>query len=157
VAEKEFAAQNERVRDQAIPARDGSPTLRMTRAVHAPQHVLIVDDNRDCADSLQLVLASFGHDAQVAYDGVQAMQVLREGGVFDLVLLDLSMPGMNGFDLARRLRNATTPCPSIIAISGWADSPTKQKAREAGIDRYLVKPVDIEGLREMLDGAESEN
>jgi DNA-binding response OmpR family regulator len=64
---------------------------------------------------------------------------------------------MNGFDLARRLRNATTPCPSIIAISGWADSPTKQKAREAGIDRYLVKPVDIEGLREMLDGAESEN
>jgi CheY-like chemotaxis protein len=151
VAEKELAAQNERVRDRAIPGRDGSPALRATRAVGARQRVLIVDDNRDCADSLQLVLSSFGHDAQVAYDGFDAMQVLRDGGAFDVVLLDLSMPRMNGFDLARRLRNATMPCPAIIAISGWADSPTKQKAREAGIDGYLVKPVEIEQLRQMLD------
>ena len=66
------------------------------------------------------------------------------------MLLDLSMPGMDGFDLARQLRKATPSCPSIVAVSGWADLPTKQKAREAGIDGYLVKPVEIEDLRAML-------
>ena len=119
MAQKDFAAQNERVPDRAAPPR------------RERRHVLVVDDNRDCADSLQLVLSSLGHEVQVAYDGFQAMnEVLQESRAFDVVLLDLSMPGIDGFDLARRLRKAAPCCPSIVAVSGWADLPTKQKARK---------------------------
>jgi len=111
--------------------------------------VLIVDDNRDCADSLRVLLSTFGLEAHVAYEGNSAMKMF-EANSFGVVLLDLSMPGMDGFELARRLRESASSCPAIVAISGWADAKTKEQALKAGIDRYLVKPVEIEVLRELL-------
>jgi len=116
------------------------------------RHVLIVDDHRDCADSLQVLLSTFGFEAQVAYEGHTAMRMF-EATPFAVVFLDLSMPGMDGFELARRLRSASSSCPAIFAISGWADARTKEKAREAGVDCYLVKPVEIDELREVLEGS----
>ena len=140
MAEQEVGDQ-ERVRARASPAMAGGRKI-----------VLIVDDHRDCADSLQVLLSTFGYEVHVAYEGYAAMRML-EATPFSVVLLDLSMPGIDGFEVARCLRRSISPCPEIIAISGWADATTKKKAREAGIDCYLVKPVEIEELRERLEAS----
>jgi DNA-binding response OmpR family regulator len=71
---------------------------------------------------------------------------------YGAVLLDLTMPEMHGFELARRLRMSSSACPPIIAISGWADARTKGQARDAGIDSYIVKPADIDELQRLLAG-----
>jgi len=113
--------------------------------------VLVVDDNRDCADSLQVLLSSFGYEVHVAYEGDTAIRMFN-AIPFGIVLLDIAMPRMHGLELARRLRRSTSSCPPIIAISGWADAGTKEQAREAGIDRYVVKPVEIDELHQLLAG-----
>src|SRR5688572_20865283 len=98
-----------------------------------------------------LLLSTFGYEVHVAYEGYTAMKMFN-ATPFGIVLLDIAMPGMHGLELARRLRRSTSPCPSIIAISGRADARTKEQAREAGIDRYVVKPVEIDELQQLLAG-----
>jgi DNA-binding response OmpR family regulator len=75
---------------------------------------------------------------------------MLEANRFGVVLLDLAMPGMDGFELARRVRSSSGSSPAIFAVSGWTDARTKEKAREAGVDFYLVKPVEIEQLQQLL-------
>jgi DNA-binding response OmpR family regulator len=151
MAEKEFGDQNESDRDRASPVMAGSSTSYPSLAGRDRRLVLVVDDNRDCADSLQVLLSTFGYEVHVAYEGYTAMKMFN-ATPFGIVLLDIAMPGMHGLELARRLRRSTSPCPSIIAISGRADARTKEQAREAGIDRYVVKPVEIDELQQLLAG-----
>jgi DNA-binding response OmpR family regulator len=111
--------------------------------------ILIVDDNRDAADSLQLLLETMGYEAQVAYDGHAALR-LAETTDFSVVLLDLAMPKMDGFELAARMRTSLANCPPIIAVTGWADFRTQIRARAAGCVCRLVKPVEIDELQRCL-------
>jgi DNA-binding response OmpR family regulator len=111
--------------------------------------VLVVDDYQDGADSLALMLRAFGADARTAYDGESALLCAAEFQPA-LVLLDLTLPGVSGFDVARSLR-ATGPAPlRLIAVSGWSDDNTRTETLAAGFDEYVVKPIAIEKVQALL-------
>jgi DNA-binding response OmpR family regulator len=106
--------------------------------------LLVVDDNRDAADSLAMLLEMWGHQPRVAYDGPAALRE-AEAEPPDAVLLDLGMPGLDGYDLAQDLRPA-----ALIAVTGFADSAHRDRADAAGFDHFFVKPVDLDALRGLL-------
>jgi DNA-binding response OmpR family regulator len=101
----------------------------------------VADDNRDAADSLQRVLALSGHEVRVAYDGESAV---RAGEEFRprVAILDIGMPGMNGYEVARELRTRHGHQVTIVALTGWGQEADRRKATEAGFDHHLTKPVD---------------
>ena len=112
------------------------------------RRVLVVDDNRDAADSLSLLLQIQGHEVQTAYDGAEALKMATCFGA-DLVLLDIGLPSMNGFEVAKRLRSGGS-LARLVALSGYGQPEDVQRSREAGFDAHLVKPVDFERVTEVL-------
>jgi PAS domain S-box-containing protein len=116
----------------------------------APRRVLVVDDNRDAADSLEVMLRLAGNDVRIAYDGVEAVRVAHEFNP-SVVLLDLGMPRMNGYDAARAIRRACPgPGPALIAVTGWGLEEDRRRSKDAGFDHHLVKPVSAERLNALL-------
>jgi PAS domain S-box-containing protein len=114
------------------------------------KRVLVVDDNIDAATTLQLLLKSLGHETCVVYDGLQAIRMAVEFRP-DIVLLDIGMPGLDGYEVARRLRVLKRERPlRIVAITGWGQEADRTKSREAGFDVHLVKPVDPNTLTSVL-------
>ena len=116
----------------------------------ARRRVLVVDDNRDAAVSLGKVLGKLGgHDVRLAHDGEEALAVAAEFAP-EVVLLDIGLPGMDGYEVARRLRQTPEGAAAIVvALTGWGQQEDRQRSREAGCDHHLVKPVDtdeVEGL-----------
>jgi CheY-like chemotaxis protein/two-component sensor histidine kinase len=119
----------------------------------AGRRILVVDDNRDAADSLLVLLQFDGHDVRVAYTGEDALQVAREFEP-DVVLLDLGLPDLSGFDVAESLRqDARTAAAQIIALTGWGHDEHRRRARDSGIDHHLTKPVDPEHLARLIAAA----
>jgi CheY-like chemotaxis protein len=117
----------------------------------APLRVLVVDDNADGADCLAEALRMAGHRVVVAYDARQALaSAAREPP--DAVLLDLGLPDLDGFDVARRLRSAGgTRRARLVAISGWGSHADKQRSRDAGIDVHLTKPAALSEVLQALE------
>ena len=115
------------------------------------RRVLVVDDNEDAAKSLAKLLAkAYGQDVQVAHDGPSA---LREATGFrpDIILLDIGMPGMDGYEVARRLRQDPDFAKTrLVALTGWGQESDRRRSEDAGFDRHLVKPVAPEELRDTL-------
>ena len=111
--------------------------------------VLVVDDNRDAADSICEVLRVEGWDCMVAYDGPTALAWIQDTPV-DLALLDLGMPEMDGYQLARRIRQAGHDRLVLVALTGWGQARDRALSQEAGFDHHLVKPVDPETLSKIL-------
>jgi PAS domain S-box-containing protein len=114
------------------------------------RRVLVVDDNRDAAESLAMLLQQAGCTVEVALDGVAALTALPRFRP-DIVLLDIGMPGMDGYTTARHMR--ATPQGRdvlLIALTGWAQDEDKRRAREAGFDEHLTKPVDPAVLNTLL-------
>lgn len=112
--------------------------------------LLIVDDNPENLKLILMLLASSGHELVTAMDAVQALQAI-ERRVPDLILLDLQLPGMDGLELTRRLRaNPHTCSIPIVAVTAYAMKGDEDKARDAGCDNYLVKPIDKRLLREVV-------
>ena len=116
--------------------------------------VLIADDNHDAAISLSMLLQSMGHDTRVVHDGIEAVE---EAEVFhpEVVLLDLGMPRLDGYETARKIAGRPWAAATrIVAVTGWGQETDRQRAKEAGFHRHLVKPVDIDALRQViLDGS----
>ncbi len=116
-----------------------------------PRHrILVADDNLDALDSLALLLEWAGHDVRKASDGAEAVRQAVEWRP-DLALLDIGMPKLNGYDVARRLR--TEPWGKrlrLVALSGWGQSEDLRRSRESGFDLHLVKPVSFEALHAIL-------
>jgi CheY-like chemotaxis protein len=114
------------------------------------QHILVVDDNRDSADSLVTAFAVLGHDASAAYGGEEALQRLATSKP-TLLVLDLSMPGMDGYALARAIRALPGfERVPIVALSGFGSEADRTKSREAGFDRHMLKPFDLDDLERMV-------
>lgn len=113
----------------------------------ATVRVLVVDDCEDCADITSSLLRILGFDTQVAYDGETAVKLVR---CFhpDAVLLDLGMPVMNGFEVSRRIRRATSSELVLVAYTGYPHF--RHRALDAGFDDYILKPVGLERLKEAL-------
>jgi CheY-like chemotaxis protein len=117
------------------------------------QRVLVVDDNRDAADSLAMMLQLGGHEVQVAHDGPGAL-ALAPRFMPDVVLLDIGMPGLNGYEVAERLRRDETLRDALlVAVTGWGQEEDKSRALAAGFDQHLTKPVDPPQLNAVLDAA----
>lgn len=117
--------------------------------------VLIIEDNRDGADSLRLLLEFFGYEVAVARTGPQGVQAASDWHP-DIILSDIGLPGMNGYEVASALRHdpATARTP-LVAISGYGDEETLQRAQEAGFDYFFTKPADPTDLLHLI-GTETE-
>ena len=124
--------------NRASPQPDSSPPLR----------ILVIDDNEDAANSLCLLMQSMGHEVRATYDGPAGIAAAH-AFTPDVVLLDIGMPVMSGYEVARALRNSSGR-PVIVAVTGWGDEAAKHKGREAGFDQHLVKPVTESSLLELL-------
>jgi CheY-like chemotaxis protein len=111
--------------------------------------MLVVDDNADAADSLAEVVRSMGHHAEVAYSGLTALQIAADGS-FDLVMLDIGLPEIDGYEVARRLRRLVGPATRIVAVTGYGAEEDRRRSREAGFDEHVVKPMMPETLFRIL-------
>jgi CheY-like chemotaxis protein len=112
--------------------------------------VLVVDDNVDAAVSLGMLLKLAGQEVRVAYDGPAA---LRQAVEFrpGLVLLDIGMPGMDGYEVCRRLRRESNLGPmTLVALTGWGQDEDRRRSHEAGFDHHIVKPVEPSALQRLL-------
>jgi DNA-binding response OmpR family regulator len=116
--------------------------------------VLVVEDDPDCASSTAMLLHVSGHEAHIGTDGPSGVRKARELAP-DVVLLDIGLPGMSGYDVARRLRADSEKPPFIIAVSGHGQEEAVRQSREAGIDLHLVKPVDPAALAGLLSRFEN--
>lgn len=118
---------------------------------HTSRKILIADDDRDAALSLSILLESMGHQTHVAYDGLEALEVAREIHP-DLIFLDVAMPKLSGYEVAQRLRSeAWIRSTLIVALTSWRADQGAERARSAGFDRYILKPLETEALQELLD------
>jgi CheY-like chemotaxis protein len=109
-----------------------------------------VDDNRDGADSVSEMLKLMGNDIRTAYDGQQGVDMAGEYRP-DVVLLDIGLPKLNGYEACRRIREQPWDKKAVlIAVTGWGQDEDRLRSREAGFDRHLVKPVDPEDLMKVL-------
>ena len=118
----------------------------------AGRRVLVVDDNADAADSLSFLLEMFGHQVRTAHDGPAGLAAAAEFRP-DVVFLDLGMPGMDGYQVAARLRgDPALSGVTLVALTGWGHDDDRRRTREAGFDHHLVKPVDADELRQLLAG-----
>ena len=111
--------------------------------------VLVADDNRDAADSLQRILSLYGYEVEVAYDGAAAIEL---DGAFrpSVAVLDIGMPGANGYEVAREIRKQQGPRIKLVALTGWGQEGDRRRAMEAGFDYHLTKPVDPGALNDLL-------
>ena len=112
--------------------------------------VLVVDDNRDSAESMAMMLGLLGCEVETAYDGVEAVEKVELRRP-DVVLMDVGMPRLNGYEATRRIRqNENGIRPTIVALTGWGQEGDRERSREAGCDGHLVKPVALEDLQRLL-------
>lgn len=129
------------------PAPQPSP---VAWSVIQGRRVLVVDDSRDSADSLGILLRHLGADAQVVYDGMSALEALRSFRP-SVIFLDIGMPGMDGYETARRLRGTPEGRDiALVALTGWGQDEDRRRSKAEGFARHLLKPVDADALRVTL-------
>jgi CheY-like chemotaxis protein len=136
---------------------DSAPEPHDESGESARQHrVLIVDDNADAAETLSLLMKSLGgSEVRTASNGPDALEAAATLHP-DVVLLDLSMPGMDGYELARRMRaEAWGKRALLVALTGWGQDQHRRRSHEAGFDRHMIKPANAEALRAVLNSCQS--
>jgi CheY-like chemotaxis protein len=138
-----------------LPVSHAAPAVSSPH-VDAPMmngRVVIVDDNQDAARTMAMLVEKLGGSARTAYDaesGISAVRAFRP----DIVLLDIGMPGMDGYEACRRIRQQPSERPVIVvAVTGWGQDQDKQRALDAGFDAHLTKPVDPAALAQLLAGS----
>jgi CheY-like chemotaxis protein/two-component sensor histidine kinase len=129
----------------SVPAKEGE-----SAAPKSSLRILIVDDNRDGADSLGMMLRLMGNDIRTAYDGEEAVAASEEFRP-DVVLLDIGLPKLNGYEACRRIRQQPwSKGMVLIAVTGWGQEEDRRRSHEAGFDKHMVKPVDPQALMKLL-------
>jgi CheY-like chemotaxis protein len=112
--------------------------------------ILVVDDNRDGALSLKLFLELIGHTVSVAYTGLEAIEEVRKA-MPECIFLDIGLPGMNGYEVARLIRSMPHgELPRIVAVTGWGSEQDKKNSAEAGCNLHLTKPIDLDEVEKLL-------
>lgn len=131
-----------------------SPTAQPGKAplATARRRILVVDDNRDGAETMAMLLSEMGHDVEIALSGEQAL-TLGDAVLPDLVLLDLGMPGMDGFEVCRRFRTTGWGrAATLVALTGWGSESDRLASRAAGFDAHITKPATAEALAALAAG-----
>jgi CheY-like chemotaxis protein len=114
------------------------------------RRVLVVDDNKDAALTLSMMLDLMGSEARIAYSGFEALEVAEQFRP-EVVLLDIGMPGLNGYDTARRLREQPWGRDIVlVALTGWGQNEDRQRSQAAGFDDHVVKPIEPAALEKLL-------
>jgi CheY-like chemotaxis protein len=115
-----------------------------------PRRIVVADDNEDSARSFAMLLSFSGHEVRIAHDGVQALDTMREFRP-DVAFLDIGMPQLSGYEVAERVRAEPWGREmKLIALTGWGQADDKVRARSAGFDRHLLKPVDPADVDRLL-------
>jgi PAS domain S-box-containing protein len=144
------------VRLRLASSPEGRHDERRASRTLAPQRILIVDDNRDAADSLQALLGLLGAQVEVANDGPSALDAVSRVQPA-AILLDIGLPGMSGYEVARQIRDNTAIAqPVIIALTGWGQPDARRQSRDAGFDHHLIKPLDLAALQKILDSLKTD-
>jgi PAS domain S-box-containing protein len=144
-----------------LPSATGPQPIEQSRRMGmpapplAPRRVLVVDDNRDAAASLGMLLKLLGAEVRVAFNGQDALEAL-ESFRPSVVLLDIGMPGMDGHEVARRVRQQPEfHDVTLIALTGWGQEDDRRRSESAGFDHHLIKPADVNALQTLLISLES--
>lgn len=138
------------VRLPAVPAPAAAVPTQKSAQASVRRRILVVDDHRDTADSLAILLTAMGHDVKTAYDGHGAIELAAQYRP-EAVLLDIGLPGKSGYAVARELRNAHDVSKLVlIAVTGYGQDEDRRRARDAGFDHHLVKPVRPEQLDALI-------
>lgn len=150
------------VRAKAANSRSGcldlsslKPSTACTPTLPAPNleklRILVVDDNRNAAESIALLLKIEGHSVETACDGPAALEIARTEPL-DTILLNIGLPGMDGYMLAQELqRSDELKQTLLVAMTGYGRPEDREKSRAAGFNEHLVKPINYETLRKLLD------
>jgi CheY-like chemotaxis protein len=132
---------------QADATRPSSSQIDVS---HVARRVVIIDDNKDAAHTMSMLVEQLGGSARIAHDGVSGLAAVQEFQP-DTVFLDIGMPGMDGYEACRRIRRQPSERDVVIvAVTGWGQSQDKQRALDAGFDAHLTKPVDPAALARVL-------
>ena len=137
---------------QRVPGSGGAAaTAAQTPAM---RRILVIDDNRDVADSLAMLMESFTADVRASYDGASGVEAAAEFRP-DIVFIDIRMPEMDGYETSRRLRaRLGAATPMLVALTGLGHDQDREQTREAGFDIHLTKPVSADALEELLRRAD---
>jgi CheY-like chemotaxis protein len=141
-----------------LPAAGGDTTAREARVAPSQtaalrRRILLVDDNVDAANALGELLRALGHDVELTYDGPQALARAADFRP-EVALIDIGLPVMDGYELARRLRQAAGPaCPRLVAVTGYGLERDREQSARAGFTEHLVKPIDLSALERLLVSA----
>lgn len=123
---------------------------RATAKASCALRILVVDDNVDSALTMAALLAMLGHEVCTAHDGLEALEEMRRFKP-DVAILDIGMPKMNGYSVAKTIRSRSTEVqPLLIAVTGWGQAEDRRRSKDAGFDHHLVKPVDPAALSALL-------
>ncbi|MGH8323057.1 MAG: hybrid sensor histidine kinase/response regulator, partial [Steroidobacteraceae bacterium] len=145
--------------EQAAPAPEEismsvAPDSQQIERQPRRRRLMVVDDNRDAAESMSMLFELWGHEVICAYDGRAALEAAVKYRP-DAVFLDIGLPGMDGYEIAERLRELPQSARTVlVAITGYGQDEDRRRSREAGIDHHLVKPVAPEALHKLLDSLE---
>jgi PAS domain S-box-containing protein len=141
-----------------IPVETPTPTPEPTVSEPTPatiRRILVVDDNRDSAESLAMLLQLAGNETHTAHDGLEAVEAAATFKP-DVVLLDIGLPKLNGYEAARRIREQLRRKGTVlVALTGWGQEEDRERSREAGFDGHMVKPVQYEALMKLLTEVEA--
>jgi CheY-like chemotaxis protein len=135
----------------ASPAPIAEATLPALTQQITARKILVVDDNPDAAQSLAVLLKLRGHEVEIALGGSEALRIV-ELRLPEWIFLDIGMPDVDGYEVARQLRSRFSGNLALVALTGWGTEQDRQRSREAGFDHHLTKPVDLAALEAVLAG-----
>jgi len=124
--------------------------MSQTAPVTRPLVILVVDDQPDCAESMAMLLRHYGHITHIANNGAEAVRLAQDHAP-DVAFLDLGLPGMDGYEVARRFRGTLAKQPFVAALTGYGDDRDRELSRQEGFDRHFLKPLDPLILKDYLE------
>jgi CheY-like chemotaxis protein len=146
----EFVVRLPIAREAELPEERGAASDCQAQPPTPKRRILVVDDNHDSADTLSTLLRIMDNDVATVYDGLEAVSAAMAFRP-DVVLLDIGMPKLNGYDAARRIRGQHDAAMVLVALTGWGQEQDRCRAKEAGFDYHLTKPVEYQALRDLLN------
>ena len=133
-----------------LPLDDGHPDPSAIQQAVTCHRILVVDDNRDSANSLATLLTLAGNETETVYDGLEALKAAERFRP-EVVLLDIGLPNLNGYGVARRMRQESWGHDMfLVALTGWGQAEDRRQSADAGFDYHIVKPVDFNALKKLL-------
>jgi CheY-like chemotaxis protein len=140
-----------------LPCISEVPQSTDTHAAAPPprqegKRILVIDDNSDAAESIAVLLRLDGHEVKTVTDGMQALACVD---VFapHVAVVDIGLPGMSGYEVARHIRDNGSPAPLLIALTGYGQAEDLDRSREAGFDHHFVKPADFKEIKQVIETA----